>query len=85
MPTILAGDMNAVPDAEPIRELLKRWSNATDKPASPTAPSKKPTTRIDYIFYRPASMFRVSLAEVIDESVASDHRPVLAEFEMSPR
>ncbi len=85
MPTILAGDMNAVPDAEPIRELLKHWSNATDKPASPTAPSGKPTSRIDYIFYRPASMFRVSHAEVIEESMASDHRPVLAVFEMSGR
>jgi hypothetical protein len=42
LPTILAGDMNAVPDSEPIRELLKHWSNATDKPASPTAPSKQP-------------------------------------------
>ncbi len=85
VPTILAGDMNAVPEAAPIRELFKRWSNATDELASPTAPSEKPTSRIDYIFYRPASMFRVSHAEVIDESVASDHRPVLAEFEMLPR
>lgn len=83
--TILAGDMNAVPDSEPIRELLKHWSNATDEPASPTAPSKKPTSRIDYIFYRPASMFRVSHAEVIEESMASDHRPVLAVLEMSGR
>jgi endonuclease/exonuclease/phosphatase family metal-dependent hydrolase len=85
VPTILAGDMNAVPDSEPIRELLKRWSNATDEPASPTAPSKKPTSRIDYVFYRPASMFRVSHAEVIEESMASDHRPVLAVLEMSGR
>ena len=85
LPTILAGDMNAVPDSEPIRELLKHWSNATDKPASPTAPSKKPTSRIDYIFYRPASMFRVTHAEVVPESMASDHRPVLAVFEISVR
>ena len=85
MPTILAGDMNAVPDSDPIRELLKRWSNATDEPASPTAPSKNPTSRIDYIFYRPASMFHVSHTKVIEESLASDHRPVLAVLEMSGR
>ena len=85
MPTILAGDMNAVPDSDPIRKLLKRWSDATDEPASPTAPSKNPTSRIDYIFYRPASMLRVSHAEVIEESMASDHRPVLAVLEMSGR
>ena len=85
MPTILAGDMNATPDSEPIQLLLKHWSNATDEPASPTAPSQKPTSRIDYIFYRPASMFRVSHAEVIEQPVASDHRPVLAVFKMHAR
>ena len=85
LPTILAGDMNAAPDSEPIQELLSRWSNASDEPASPTAPSKKPTSRIDYVFYRPESMFRLSHAEVIAESVASDHRPVLAVLEMRVR
>ena len=85
IPTILAGDMNAVPDSAPIRELLKHWSNATDEPASPTAPSQKPTSRIDYIFYRPAPMFRVTHAEVIAETIASDHRPVLAVLELRAR
>ena len=85
LPTILAGDMNAVPNADPIRELLKHWSNATDDPASPTAPSKQPTSRIDYIFYRPASAFRVTHAEVVPDSMASDHRPVLAVFEIPIR
>lgn len=82
-PTILAGDMNATPDAEPIQLLLKRWSNATDVPASPTAPSKKPRSRIDYIFYQPNSIFRQKHAEVIAEAMASDHRPVLAVFELT--
>lgn len=83
--TILAGDMNATPDAEPIKILQERWSNATDEPASPTAPSTKPRSRIDYIFYRPATHFRVIEAMVIADSMASDHRPVLAEFELVPR
>lgn len=85
MPTILAGDMNAEPNSEPIRVLLERWSNATDIPASPTAPSADPRSRIDYIFYRPDSWFRLSHAEVIAEPMASDHRPVLAVFELSAR
>jgi endonuclease/exonuclease/phosphatase family metal-dependent hydrolase len=84
-PTILAGDMNAVPASEPIRELLKTWTNATDEPPSPTAPSRQPTSRIDYIFYRPAAVFRVSHAAVISESVASDHCPVLAVFDLTVR
>jgi endonuclease/exonuclease/phosphatase family metal-dependent hydrolase len=85
LPTILAGDMNAVPDSEPIRELRKIWTNATDQPPSPTAPSTKPTSRIDYIFYRPAPVFRVSQAAVIAESVASDHCPVVAVLDLSVR
>ena len=81
-PTILAGDMNAVPDAAPITELLKRWSNAIDKQATPTAPATKPRSRIDYIFYRSASNFRLIESKVIPESIASDHRPVFAILEL---
>lgn len=80
--TILAGDMNARPDEEPIRILLEAWENATDDPPSPTAPAVNPRSRIDYIFYRPGGKFKVTRASVIDESVASDHRPVFAEFEL---
>lgn len=82
IPTILAGDMNSEPDAEPIQLLLKHWANAIDEPPSPTAPATKPTARIDYVFYRPGKAFRVIQTEVIDESIASDHRPVLAVLEL---
>ncbi len=80
-PTILAGDMNAQPSSAPIKMLGQRWANAIDEPATPTAPSTKPTSRIDYIFYRPAAAFRLLQTEVVAESMASDHRPVLAVFE----
>lgn len=83
VPTILAGDMNAVPDSEPIAELLKHWSNATDEPATPTAPSTQPRSRIDYVFYRPASKFQMIESKVIPEAVASDHRPVFAILELN--
>jgi len=81
--TILAGDMNAVPDAEPVTELLKKWTNAIDEAATPTAPATKPRSRIDYVFYRNAAQFRVVESKVIPESIASDHRPVLAVLELS--
>ncbi|MDA0588736.1 MAG: endonuclease/exonuclease/phosphatase family protein [Planctomycetota bacterium] len=84
MPTILAGDMNATPDSEPIKTLLTRWSNATDEPAAPSAPSINPKSRIDYIFYRAAPHLKLTHAEVIADEIASDHRPVLAVFEVSP-
>lgn len=82
IPTVLAGDMNALPDAEPVKILQENWTNATDDPPTPTAPATKPRSRIDYIFYRPADRFRLVTAQVIDESVASDHRPVFAELEL---
>lgn len=82
LPSILAGDMNATPDSLPIQELLKLWTNASDKPASPTAPSQKPRARIDYIFYRSTSSIKLIDASVIDESMASDHRPVFAVLEV---
>lgn len=84
IPTILAGDMNAVPDSEPIAELLKQWTSTADEPAAPTAPSTKPRSRIDYVFYRPASRFELIESQVIPEAVASDHRPVFAVLELKP-
>lgn len=81
-PTILAGDINAAPDSPPVGELLQQWSNAIDDPASPSVPAGKPSVRIDYIFYRPTSVFRLLDAHAIAEAVASDHRPVFAEFEL---
>ncbi|WP_218934127.1 endonuclease/exonuclease/phosphatase family protein [Rosistilla ulvae] len=82
VPTVLAGDMNSVPGSEPIEILGNRWNNAIDLAASPTAPAKKPTSRIDYIFYRGGGLKMVE-SRVVDESMASDHRPVLAVFKLA--
>lgn len=78
LPTILAGDINAVPDSEPMKVLLSRWTNVTDEPAAPTVPSKDPKSRIDYIFFRKGDPFEVIEAKVVPEAMASDHRPVFA-------
>ena len=83
--TILAGDMNAKPDDEPIRVLLERWKQAGDEGLAPTVPVVNPTSRIDYVFYRSAAEFRLREARVIPEQMASDHRPVFAELELVGR
>jgi len=82
IPAILAGDMNATPDAEPIEVLNKKWTTTLDQQASPSAPSGKPRVRIDYIFYRNAPKLKLKQTEVIAEKMASDHRPVFAVFEL---
>jgi endonuclease/exonuclease/phosphatase family metal-dependent hydrolase len=58
--------------------LLEQWSGTFGEPAAPTAPSRKPTSRIDYVFYRPESAFELIESKVVDEPVASDHCPVFA-------
>ncbi len=83
IPTILAGDMNAAPDTEPVTILQQRWTNAIDDQAAPSAPSAKPRTRIDYIFFRPTSRFRIVETRVVDEPMASDHCPVFAVLELA--
>jgi endonuclease/exonuclease/phosphatase family metal-dependent hydrolase len=43
-----------------------------------TFPAEKPDKWIDYVMYRPADDWEVVEVRVLDEGVASDHRPVLA-------
>ncbi len=82
-PAIIAGDFNATPDSAPLKEFAKEWKIAGEEPTDPhvgkyfTFPADKPTHRIDYVMCRPASDWKVVEVRVLDEEVASDHRPVL--------
>ena len=91
-PAIIAGDFNALPDSKPIRELSKKWKIAgwkdgtesqvdggeQDSKSIVTFPADKPDHCIDYVMCRPAARWKVVELRVLDEPVASDHRPVLA-------
>jgi endonuclease/exonuclease/phosphatase family metal-dependent hydrolase len=48
-----------------------------------TFPAPEPAREIDFVFYAPASAFAAREVRVIDERVASDHRPVLAVLEVA--
>jgi len=80
-PVILAGDLNAVPDSEPMRVLLKEWTDAGGANGAATVPADKPRRRIDYVLLRPSSGWRVVETLVVEEPLASDHRPLLAVVE----
>lgn len=82
-PTILAGDMNAAPDSKTVRRLRSLWTDAGPETGGFTYPSAKPASRIDYVFYRNAPGWRVAEQSVVEDLVASDHRPVLTVFEVS--
>lgn len=77
LPAILAGDLNALPETAVLAEFDKTWKRANRAPLL-TFPSNEPVRQIDYILYRPANRWRVVETRVIDEPVASDHRPLLA-------
>jgi endonuclease/exonuclease/phosphatase family metal-dependent hydrolase len=60
--------------------LRKQWKVVLNDPPAPSAPATTPRSRIDYIFYRPSNAFRLIKTNVVNEPIASDHRPVFAEL-----
>jgi len=82
LPTILAGDLNAVPGTAPITELQKKWTFALEDLPAPSAPSSAPQSRIDYILHRSSDPVRIVEHRVIEEKMASDHCPVFAVLEI---
>jgi endonuclease/exonuclease/phosphatase family metal-dependent hydrolase len=74
---LLAGDLNARPESPPIKVLEKDWTNASAGKEWLTMPADKPTSQIDYVLFRPADGWKVLETRVLDEKVASDHRPFL--------
>lgn len=80
-PVILTGDLNATPDSAPIQFLEKGWQILSD-PGKHTFPSVNPKETIDYIlgFTAKGKSYTKYRSEVIDEQIASDHRPLFADF-----
>lgn len=83
VPTLLAGDLNAVPQSPTLMALRRNWVNVTEDQKLVTIPQRDPK-QIDYILFRPAGRWRVVDAQVIDERVASDHFPLFAILELLP-
>jgi endonuclease/exonuclease/phosphatase family metal-dependent hydrolase len=89
---ILAGDLNAEPGSRVIREFQKRWQIAgTDELKEAggsnrllTYPSDTPRKWIDFVLVRPAERWQVVEVRVLEESIASDHRPLLAVLRWMP-
>ena len=79
--TILAGDMNARPDTDVMKVFEPQWTIAPSADASPAVPDGRPRLRGDYVLFRPPEGWRVIESRTIDETVASDHRPLLVVLE----
>lgn len=83
-PVFLAGDLNALPSSNVIKYLSKKWIMLSDA-TQPTFPSDAPTEVIDYIFMKSDDQFGhiVKNAAVLNEPVASDHRPLWVEVKVN--
>ena len=79
---VVAGDFNDEPTGASYKLMLARfsdaWAAAPPEAGALTYPADKPVKRIDYVFH--TARLRARRAWVV-ESLASDHRAVVAEFE----
>lgn len=75
-PAIVCGDFNDVPGSAAMKEMTAPWVAVEKSGPALTCPAGKPDVEIDHIYVRGLKI--VKKAEVLDENVASDHRPVVA-------
>ena len=80
LPMIIAGDFNAPPDSEVINILDQDFERTCDT-CEPTIPVDHPEKAIDFIAFKPEKLFKVVNHNVIDETYASDHLPIVAVLE----
>ena len=81
-PAIAGGDFNAE-RFEDSMQYLSQYCHVLEKPMMPlTYPSTNPTKEIDYIvLYKTEGLeYKVNSHFVVDERVASDHRPIVADL-----
>lgn len=84
-PWVLAGDFNDEPGSRTLALFHARALDARKPEAARlTFPSVEPVKEIDFIFAAPRGDWRIAEVRVIDERVASDHRPVFAVLVHAP-
>ncbi|MCC5939749.1 MAG: endonuclease/exonuclease/phosphatase family protein [Lunatimonas sp.] len=82
-PIILAGDFNAEVTMSPMVYLDSHFQRPCTENCAPTIPQVNPQKEIDFVMVKPKEAFVVTSHEVINESYASDHLPVLVNFQVN--
>jgi endonuclease/exonuclease/phosphatase family metal-dependent hydrolase len=81
MPYVVVGDFNDVPESRTLALFGARATEARKPRESRfTFPSPVPVKEIDFLFAAPARAWSIGEVRVIDERMASDHRPVRVEL-----
>lgn len=88
-PFILLGDFNAVPRGRTYRRLNARLADAQlaagRRRALPTFPTRLPVLRLDHVFVsRSVAVRKVEVLRTSLTRVASDHLPLVVDFEIAP-
>jgi len=82
-PSILAGDLNAVPGSNTMNIFEEIWMGSYDKKnPQPTIPSDGPTKKIDYVMFLPENRWKLLDKKVICDAIASDHCAYLVTLEL---
>lgn len=76
-PVILAGDFNDTPNSETMQALQPLFTKSCEQ-CPFTIPQVSPNRTIDYILFSTKSGWRASGHQVLSESFASDHLPIVA-------
>lgn len=76
-PVIRVGDFNSTRGDMVMAHLAESWGILRKDGSPLTFPSDEPNREIDFVLVRPATAFEVLEHRVIDEMLASDHRPLL--------
>ena len=79
--SILAGDLNSGEDSEVVRIVRQHWREVEVPGPTVMGGSGQLIFRLDWLFVRPATRWRVHEARRLEELTASDHLPVLAVLE----
>ncbi|MBO3270465.1 endonuclease/exonuclease/phosphatase family protein [Hymenobacter defluvii] len=82
LPFVVAGDFNAEASS-PVMQQVVTALKPTCQSCAPTIPVVTPTKAIDFITFAPQARFQVVSHQVVAETYASDHRPVVAELRYS--
>lgn len=78
-PIVLCGDLNSTQGSKSISLLQQEFRNSCTDNCGFTVPAVNPRRNIDFILTKNAN-WQVKDYHVVDESYASDHRPVAATF-----
>ena len=73
--------MNGRRDTDVMQSLEAEWQNTSIADPDSAIPNARPRSRGDHVLVRPSEGWRVVDWLVIDETLASDHRPLLTVLE----